>query len=87
MRIVSAAVALLMGASKAQNIMNFVDKVENEFEHVIEEFTDSAEELRNKKNRYGNIETVISNDTDNGVFEKLIELGGDSNHYYFDYEQ
>lgn len=26
-------------------------------------------------------------DEDNGIFEKLIELGGNSNHYYFDYEQ
>jgi hypothetical protein len=26
-------------------------------------------------------------DAENGVFEKFVELGGDSNHYYFDYEQ
>lgn len=39
------------------------------------------------KNRFGNVETVLSTDPDTYVMEKLIELGGDSNHLYFDYEQ
>jgi hypothetical protein len=59
------------------------DDIRTEFR----EFSDSPEELRSSKNRYGNIETVLINDVENGVYNKLIELGGDSNHYYFDYEQ
>ena len=45
------------------------------------------QEIKAVKNRFGNIETVLLNDTENFVSHKLIELGGDSNHYYFDYEQ
>jgi len=39
------------------------------------------------KNRFGNVETIMSTDPETYVLEKLIQLGGDSNHYYFDYEQ
>jgi hypothetical protein len=60
-------------------------------QQVLREVTDSEALFGLKsapvKNRFGNFETVKMHDEENGIFEKLIELGGDSNHYYFDYEQ
>jgi len=38
------------------------------------------------KNRFGNMETKIVHDTENFLFEKNIVLGGDNNHFYFDYD-
>ena len=48
------------------------------------EISDKAESIAN---RFGNIETKIVHDLENFVFEKEIKLGGDSNHYFFDYDQ
>jgi hypothetical protein len=38
------------------------------------------------RNRFGAVETVLKADFENNEFEKLIDLGGDNNKYYFNYE-
>lgn len=53
----------------------------------VKEVSDAAEPLKKKsKNRFGNLETEVKKDFEAGVFEKVVEFGGDNNHFYFDYE-
>jgi hypothetical protein len=43
--------------------------------------------MQKTKNRFGNHVLTTLHDLENSMFEKEITLGGDNNHYYFDYEQ
>ena len=47
----------------------------------------SATPFEKIKNRFGNWETTVKHDLEKMLFEKHISLGGDSHHFYLDYQQ
>jgi hypothetical protein len=54
----------------------------------LTEVTEAPEEIfKSVKNRFGKVEVNLKTDFENREFEKQINLGGNNNHYYFDYEQ
>uniref|UniRef100_A0A7S3IGQ5 Uncharacterized protein n=1 Tax=Strombidium inclinatum TaxID=197538 RepID=A0A7S3IGQ5_9SPIT len=68
---IRTALALLMGATTAQQTINGYHD----------------EELSVNRNRFGNVEEVIDHDKEAGYFEKIVHLEGSNSQYYFDYRQ
>lgn len=77
MKTLSTIVGLFLTANASQ-LLEISDAVPQRETPVL---------FQETKNRFGNKVMHTKHDLVAGQFEKQITLGGDSNHYYFDYEQ